>query len=234
VAAAISRGTTTAGTAAVPANAARGASTAGSGATPALPAARGERGTKGPTSPAAAAASKDAPPSASAAKPAAPAAGASAPAAAAPSPAAPVAAAEPAPPAAASAPTESFGDIRAVVPGEGTKSRELDALLSLEPGKLVVRSRESGAVLKTLPYQAIAAATYVQSKRPKSSDSPNVAAVPENVAGSGFFLGTAKHWLTLQSPSDFLILRLDDKNVRAIMSSLESRTGIKTQRADQK
>src|SRR5206468_3254271 len=67
---------------------------------------------------------------------------------------APVAPAEPALPPGASAPTESFGDIKAVVPGEGTKSRELDALLSLEPGKLVVRSRESGAVLKTLPYQA--------------------------------------------------------------------------------
>jgi len=148
--------------------------------------------------------------------------------------------AEPPPPpvgttaAAAAAPTESFGAVKALLPpsGDATKSREMDALLSLEPGELVVRSRDSGEVLKTVPYRTIAAATYTRARRPKASDSSTVTPVPENIGGSGF-LGTAKHWLTLQSKSDFLILRLDDKNVLRVMSSLESRTGVKTERPDQ-
>ena len=205
-------------------NSARGTAGAGAAPSPAGSPSRGERATKaGAPAPAVSAppASKE------------PAANASAPPTPPPPPPAAVAVAEPVLPPAAAAPTESFGDIKAVVPGEGTKSREVDALLSLEPGKLVVCSRESGAVLKTLPYQVIAAATYVQSRRPKASDSTAVAPVPENVAGSGFFLGSAKHWLTLQSASDFLILRLDDKNIRAITTSLDARTGVKTQRPDQ-
>jgi hypothetical protein len=139
-------------------------------------------------------------------------------------------------PAAEAAAIESFGDIRAILAQgtDATKGREVEALLSLEPGKLVLRSRESGAVLKTLPYRSIAAATYSQSKRPKGSDAPALAPVPENFGGSGFFLGTSKHWLTLQSKSDFLILRLEDKNVRPVTMALETRTGVKTQRPEQK
>ena len=117
---------------------------------------------------------------------------------------------------------------------DATKGRETDVLLGLESGKLIVRSRDSGAILKTLPYTSIAAATYVRDKRPKGSDDTSLAAVPENFGGSGFFLGSAKHWLTLQSKSEFLILRLEDKNMRAITTAIEGRTGVKTQRVEQK
>jgi hypothetical protein len=126
---------------------------------------------------------------------------------------------------------QSFGDLRTVIAqrGDATKGREMDALLSFEASSIVVRSRESGAVLKTMPYGAIAAATYIQAKRPKGSDETNVAAIPPNFVGSNVF-SSEKHWLTLQTTSDFLILRLDDKNYRSIVSSFEARTGRKTQR----
>ena len=137
--------------------------------------------------------------------------------------------ATPAAPAAASAPAESFGDIKAMV-FEGSKSREVDALLSLEPGNLIVRSKSDGAVLRTVPYRAIAAATYARARKPRGQTLPGASNIPDDVGGSGIF-GGARHWLTLQMADDYVIIRLDDRNVIAVLNGLEARTGNKVTRS---
>jgi hypothetical protein len=123
---------------------------------------------------------------------------------------------------------ESFGDIKTLV-ADGTKSRELDALLLLEPERLVVRNRDNGSILQATPYQSIAAATYTRSKQPRWQEAESVAPIPKNFSGSGFFLKSSRHWLTLQSKTEFVILRLEDKNFRMVLASLEARTGLKVQ-----
>jgi serine/threonine-protein kinase len=123
---------------------------------------------------------------------------------------------------------ESFGDIKTLI-ADGTKSRELDALLILEPERLVVRNRDNGSILQTTPYQSIAAATYARSKQPRWQEDGNVAQIPKNFSGSGFFLKSSRHWLTLQSKTEFVILRLEDKNFRMVLASVETRTGLKIQ-----
>ena len=142
--------------------------------------------------------------------------------------AAPAPAPAPALPAAAGAPAENFGDIKTLVV-DGSRSRELDALLSLEPGTLVVRSRNDGAVLRTVPYSAVAAATYTRGRRPRGQATEGAVVVPDNVGGAGF-LGGARHWLTLQTPTEYLIIRLEDRNVIRVLNSVEARTGSKVQR----
>jgi hypothetical protein len=146
-------------------------------------------------------------------------------------------AARPAPARAAAAPPvvadvpQSFGNVKTVML-DGTKERELDALLALEGGNLIVRSRDSGAVLKTMPYRSVAAATYTHAKRPRSNDAAGIAVVPENLGGGGL-LGSAKNWLTVQSKTDFLILRLDeDRSVQTVLAAIESRTGTKVDQPD--
>ena len=136
--------------------------------------------------------------------------------------------AAPVAPAAASAPAENFGDVRTLVV-DGTRSREVEALLSLEPGTLVVRSRADGSVLRTMPYSSIAAATYARSRRPRGQAVPGAVEVPENVGGAGF-LGGARHWLTLQTPTEFLIIRLEDRNMIRVLNGIEARTGSKVVR----
>jgi hypothetical protein len=106
----------------------------------------------------------------------------------------------------------------------------VDALLSLEPGTLVVRSRADGAVLRTMPYSSIAAATYARSRRPHGQVVPGAAEVPENVGGAGF-LGGARHWLTLQTRSEYLIIRLEDRNMIRVLNAIEARTGSKVVRS---
>jgi serine/threonine-protein kinase len=138
--------------------------------------------------------------------------------------------AEPAPAPAVVVPSQSFGDIRTFVV-EGNKSREQDALLSLESDKAVLRSRENGAVLQSVPYQSIGAATYVHAKRPRGKEDAALAQLPKDLGGGGF-LKTSKHWLTLQSAGSFVVIRLDDKNVINVLQSLESRTHTKIDRLD--
>jgi eukaryotic-like serine/threonine-protein kinase len=136
--------------------------------------------------------------------------------------------AAPAQPAAASAPAENFGDIKALV-FDGSKSREVDALLSLEPGNLIVRGKSDGAVLRTVPYTAIAAATYARGRRPRGQTLAGASNLPDAVGGSGLF-GGARHWLTLQTSNDYVIIRLDDRNVIRVLNGLEARTGSKIMR----
>jgi hypothetical protein len=112
---------------------------------------------------------------------------------------------------------------------EKSKSREVDALLSLEPGNLIVRSKSDGSVLRTVPYSAIAAATYARARKPRGQTVAGASNVPDDVGGSGIF-GGARHWLTLQTASDYVIIRLDDKNVIAVLNGLEARTGSKVMR----
>jgi hypothetical protein len=123
---------------------------------------------------------------------------------------------------------ESFGDVKTLV-ADGTKSRELDALLILEPEKLVVRNRDNGSILQATSYQSIAAATYTRSKQPRWQEDGRVAPIPKSFSGSGFFLKSSRHWLTLQSKTEFVILRLEDKNFRMVLASVEARTGLKVQ-----
>jgi len=119
--------------------------------------------------------------------------------------------------------------MRVVVP-DGTKGKEVDALLTLEPGTLVTRSRDKGKeVLRQLPYRGVVAMTYVRGRRPKGQSIAGAQPVPENYVGGGMF-GGGRHWVTLQTASDFLILRLEDKNVITAMSALEARTGVTVQR----
>jgi serine/threonine-protein kinase len=134
----------------------------------------------------------------------------------------------PEPPATAPAPTENFGDIKALI-FEGSKSREVDALLSLEARNLIVRSKSDGAVLRTVPYTAIAAATYARGRRPRGQTLTGASNVPDDVGGSGLF-GGARHWLTLQTSNDYVIIRLDDRNVVPVLNGLEARTGNKVMR----
>lgn len=134
----------------------------------------------------------------------------------------------PAAPSPADAPAEHFGDVKALVV-DGTRGREVDAMLSLEPGTLVIRTRSDSTVIRTLSYQSIMAATYARARRPRGQKMPGALEVPENFGGSGF-LGGARHWLTLQAAGEFLVVRLEDRNVIRIISAVEARTGLKVQR----
>jgi hypothetical protein len=132
-------------------------------------------------------------------------------------------------PAAADAPAQEFGEMRVVI-ADGVKGKEVDALLTLDPGTLVTRSRDKGKeILRTLPYRGVVAVTYVRGRRPKGQSIAGAQEIPENYVGGGVF-GGSRHWVTLQTATDFLILRLEDRNVITAMAAIEARTGVPVRR----
>ena len=48
------------------------------------------------------------------------------------------------------------------------------------------------------------------------------------------FIRTSKHWLTLQTKTGYLILRLDDSNFSKVIDTVEARSGVKVDRVSDK
>jgi hypothetical protein len=47
-----------------------------------------------------------------------------------------------------------------------------------------------------------------------------------------FFMKSTRHWLTLQSKDDYVLLHLDKDNFSSILPALESHAGITVQRLE--
>jgi hypothetical protein len=133
-------------------------------------------------------------------------------------------AAEPAPPAAPARATETFSKVK-MLQQAGEKVREVDVVLELGADRLVIRGAGGVGVVKSIGYQSIAAATYSQSRHPRWKEGIGAAVAVGVFATPIFFLKGTKHWLTVQSPEDFVVLRLDKNNYRLILPALEARSG---------
>jgi hypothetical protein len=124
-----------------------------------------------------------------------------------------------------SLPTERFDDVRLLLI-EGSDSEEVDAGLSLTGTGIEVHVPEGGPILRSIPYSAVAAGTYVRGRHPHGQTTAGLAQVPDDIGGGGF-LGASRHWLSLQTPDEFLVLRLEDRNVVRVMMQIEARSGTK-------
>jgi hypothetical protein len=128
---------------------------------------------------------------------------------------------------AASDPLLTFPDVKLYSVRNGKNTSDRDALLSFAGGQLLVMPKSGGAALVTLPYGTITRATYVKARDPKWDP-----ALPGPPAGVdvGSFIRQGRHWLVLQGPGHYEILRLEDNNFTHILSAIEARTGVKVDR----
>ena len=121
-----------------------------------------------------------------------------------------------------------FKDVK-LETADGGKSKEVDAILSFDGGRIEVRSEKGGVLLKTLPYHAIISATYSQSKHPRWKEGLGAAVVVGVFSAPIFFMKSTRHWLTLQAKDDFMVLQLDKGNVNVVLPAVEARTGRKVE-----
>jgi serine/threonine-protein kinase len=128
---------------------------------------------------------------------------------------------------ASSDPLLTFPDVKLYSVTNGKNTSDRDALLSFAGGQLLVMPKSGGAALVTLPYGTITRATYVKARDPKWD--PALPGPPEGV-DVGSFIRQGRHWLVLQGPGHYEILRLEDNNVTHILSAIEARTGVKVDR----
>lgn len=114
---------------------------------------------------------------------------------------------------------------------------ETEASLTLEADRLAVRSRTAGSDLKVLPYSGIRRAEYSYTTGRRWKASALVAVLwslpqlpPGPFAALPILLVKGKrHWLTITSDKDVVLLRLDKTNYRTIVSSFEARSGVKVE-----
>ena len=124
-----------------------------------------------------------------------------------------------------SGPTQRFDKIKLMV-STGGETDEAEAVLSLEGDKLLVKSKDEGALLKEIAYDDIEAAQYSYSKHPRWKEGVGFAVAVGVFATPIFFMKGKKHWLTLQTADDFALLRLDKNNYQIVILALETKGGV--------
>lgn len=110
---------------------------------------------------------------------------------------------------------------------KGDDSQDQDALVNFGGGQITVVPKDGGAAYASVPYPTIAHATYSHSKDPKWDG--GLPAPPDNLNIHGFLRGS-RHWLTLQSKTGYVLLRLDDANFRQVLDTIENRCRLKVDR----
>lgn len=109
----------------------------------------------------------------------------------------------------------------------GKKGQEQDVVLTLGNGLISITPKKGGTALMTLPYKRIARGIYTHAKDPQWDVSLNGPPQDLDVPGSGVFRSSTRHWLTLQSNTEYAILRLNDDTWNSILQTIEARTGLK-------
>ena len=113
----------------------------------------------------------------------------------------------------------------------GKKASDQDVVLSFTGGQISVVPKNGGSAVVTVPYKTVAHGTYIHSKDPRWDTT--LPGPPDKLDMPGF-IRTAQHWLTLQTRSGYVIIRLHDDNWDRILQTVEARTGIKIDRVADK
>ena len=106
------------------------------------------------------------------------------------------------------------------------KTESTDAVLVLEPDKLVIESKKTKAPIKSFPYASIKSAEYPYAKSPrwKSAIGLSIVCIVCGVATA--FMKGKKHWLTIGGTGDFAVIQLDKGNYKLIVPAFEAKSGV--------
>ncbi len=126
---------------------------------------------------------------------------------------------------------ESFDKVELLVQN-GDKVSERRVRLDFLADELQIVSTANGAVLKTFKYSEIKDSEYSYTKKPRWKTGLGLGA-----AGLFFFplllvaipLGFTKHrrhWLTIQTDTEYAVLKLSKKNRKLILPAFETKTGV--------
>ena len=119
-----------------------------------------------------------------------------------------------------------FSNVKLLVV-DGHRATERDVLLTLTTAHIAMLPANGGDAIVTLPTRAIAKATLVRAEMPVWD--PSLAAPAEKIDMPGLFSHT-RYWLTLQTSSNYAILRLDGDTWQKLIEPLEQRIGTKIER----
>jgi hypothetical protein len=119
-------------------------------------------------------------------------------------------------------------DAKAVVTDAG-KNREHEVFVQMADGTVTVKERNQ-ALVASVPYRSLLAVSYSSSKQPLWQSPSGPAQAVKVDGGALRFLKGSRNWLVLRTSVTSLVLRVDDEDLRRVMSAIEERTGIKVER----
>lgn len=131
----------------------------------------------------------------------------------------------------------------------GEKVERLPVRLRLEEKFLIVESKKSGEQLKKFKVEDVKSAEYSHSRHPRWKSGAGTAVavsgaaaavspllllgvVPWMAIPAGIMIGRSKskrHWLTLKTGDDYVVLQLDKDIFRLVLPAIETRTGVKVE-----
>jgi hypothetical protein len=82
----------------------------------------------------------------------------------------------------------------------------------------------------SVPYRSLLGINYSSSKQPLWRSPSGPAQAVKVDGGALRFLKGSRNWLVLRTSATTLVLRVDDGDLRRVMSGIEERTGIKVER----
>ena len=123
----------------------------------------------------------------------------------------------------------AFNDVK-YIHVRGDKGDDEDAAIHFVGGMVSMTSNRTGATLASESYNRLVRATYVHAKNPKWDPSLSSPRPTLDLSSFPTFWRGTRHWLVLQSRTEFMILRLDDSSWRQVLETFEVRTGLKVDR----
>jgi hypothetical protein len=125
------------------------------------------------------------------------------------------------------APVVEIRNVR-VMTVDGRRASDREVTLTLGNGRIVATTRgDDATTLVSWLYGSVTGVTYVYARNPRWN--PELASPPDDLEVGGVFRGS-RHYMTLQNPSEFVILRLEDINIIQVIRELEARTGLTIRR----
>jgi hypothetical protein len=137
--------------------------------------------------------------------------------------------APPPPPPKPEVPAVTFKDVKVMVK-QGNTLRDRDAVLTLAGDHLSVQDRSGKVEMVSLPYAAIQQAYFSRSKEPKWKGPDGKEQTADVDQGKmGFFRGD-RNWLILSTGGEPVFLRLEDRDLKTILATIQERANVRIQR----
>jgi predicted Ser/Thr protein kinase len=114
-------------------------------------------------------------------------------------------------------------DAKALV-GAGQRQRERDAQMLLADGKVTITA-ENNDILHSVPYSGVVSVSYSRGRDPLWNSPEGPAPVTKMGGGRFGFIRGERHWIALRTKDNFVVLRLQDVQVKQVLSALAERTG---------
>jgi serine/threonine-protein kinase len=114
-------------------------------------------------------------------------------------------------------------DLRAVAVLNGRESRIIETLVTFSEKSITASDSRNGLVVKMFPYSAVTHAIVSRSRKPRSTGGATFE-TPGGIPEGNIFSRGPRLWVTIETATDRLVLRLDQQQLKPVLDLVAERT----------